>query len=428
MTRCPIPLKLLALILPTGAVTAQSTPLGHHMFCPPGIEDAAGAVRCIGASSVPQVGKLYPLGPDFYVSKQGRVGIGTTGPATAIDVRGTGGGRSTLRLQDTGLGASGIVLQRPGGTPADWLLSYDAGASSDFVIHDTVAAKTRLRIDEMGRVEVERLDVGDVGAGLQFRSTGLSLDVRYGPAGGSASSTQMIFEPDQIRIIEKTVFTTGVVHGPNSSIQFQENELLFPSPPMIFMFEDDTSNLDRMVLAHSTAFDDWGLRYDDDEDAFHFLAAGAGVMTVKLSGGGRVGIGASNPANILTVQQNSPTDPVADAWTTYSSRRWKENVAPIEDALATVRRLRGVTFDWRATGEHDLGMVAEEVGEVLPELVAYEENGRDAQSIDYARLSAVLVEAIKEQDALLEQRTEEVRELRRAVEGLLDRVAALEDS
>ena len=42
--------------------------------CPPGIEDAAGNVRCIRASTVPGVGMLYPLGPDFYVSKQGRVG------------------------------------------------------------------------------------------------------------------------------------------------------------------------------------------------------------------------------------------------------------------------------------------------------------------------------------------------------------------
>jgi hypothetical protein len=102
------------------------------------------------------------------------------------------------------------------------------------------------------------------------------------------------------------------------------------------------------------------------------------------------------PGNILTVQQNSATDPIADGWTTYSSRRWKQNIVPITDALATVQRLRGVTFDWKETGRHDLGMIAEEVGAVVPEVVAFEENGTDARSIDYARLTALLVEATKE--------------------------------
>ena len=112
---------------------------------------------------------------------------------------------------------------------------------------------------------------------------------------------------------------------------------------------------------------------------------------------GNVGIGTSNPGNILTIQQNSATDPVADAWTTYSSRRWKTNIKTIENPLETVQALRGVTYDWKASGKHDIGLVAEEVGEVIPEIVAYEENGIDAKSVDYARLVAVLIEAVKEQ-------------------------------
>ena len=76
-----------------------------------------------------------------------------------------------------------------------------------------------------------------------------------------------------------------------------------------------------------------------------------------------------------------------------------------------VQRLRGVSFDWRANGKHDIGLIAEEVGEVVPEVVAYEENGKDAKSVDYARLVAVLIEAVKEQQS-------EIRELKTEVEGL----------
>jgi len=112
--------------------------------------------------------------------------------------------------------------------------------------------------------------------------------------------------------------------------------------------------------------------------------------------GTNVGIGTANPTNILTVVQNSATDPIADAWTTYSSKRWKENIILITGALEKVKKLQGVYFNWKETGNHDLGMIAEEVGKIIPEVVAYEENGIDAKSIDYARLTALLVEAVKQ--------------------------------
>ena len=68
-----------------------------------------------------------------------------------------------------------------------------------------------------------------------------------------------------------------------------------------------------------------------------------------------------------------------------------------------------------ANGKHDIGLIAEEVGEVIPEVVVYEGNGQDAQSVDYARLVAVLIEAMKEQQEELEELRALVRSL--AVEG-----------
>ncbi|MCH7859462.1 MAG: tail fiber domain-containing protein, partial [Candidatus Marinimicrobia bacterium] len=115
-----------------------------------------------------------------------------------------------------------------------------------------------------------------------------------------------------------------------------------------------------------------------------------------------VGIGTAKALNILTVKKGSRTDPIADAWTTYSSRRWKTNIKPIEGALDKVLRLRGVYYDWKADGKHDIGLIAEEVGEVIPEIVTYEENGKDAQSVDYARLVALLIEGMKQQQKEIE--------------------------
>ena len=130
-----------------------------------------------------------------------------------------------------------------------------------------------------------------------------------------------------------------------------------------------------------------------------------------------VGIGESGPSNILTIKQGSDTDPIADAWTTYSSRRWKTNIQTLQDALDKVARLRGVSYDSKADGQHNIGLIAEEVGEVVPEVVAYEANGQDAKSVDYARLTALLIEAVKEQQAQIHTLKSEIERLTARLEG-----------
>ena len=133
---------------------------------------------------------------------------------------------------------------------------------------------------------------------------------------------------------------------------------------------------------------------------------------------GNVGIGTTQPENLLTVARSSTTDPIADAWTTYSSKRWKANIKPINAALEKVQRLRGVSFDWQDDGKHDIGLIAEEVGEVVPEVVVYEENGQDAKSINYDRLVAVLIEAVKEQQQVIENQNTELAEIRTKIDQL----------
>jgi hypothetical protein len=126
-----------------------------------------------------------------------------------------------------------------------------------------------------------------------------------------------------------------------------------------------------------------------------------GIITAGSSSS-KLSVGTFTVGEIIKVVQYSSTDPIADAWTTYSSKRWKENIRPIDGALDKAMKLRGVYFDWKETKKQDIGMIAEEVGEVIPEVVAYEENGIDAKSLDYARLTALLVEAIKEQQKEIE--------------------------
>jgi len=49
--------------------------------------------------------------------------------------------------------------------------------------------------------------------------------------------------------------------------------------------------------------------------------------------------------------------------------------------------LRGVSYDLKDSGTHQIGVIAEEVGAVVPEVVTWERNGKDAQGVDYGRLT-----------------------------------------
>ena len=96
----------------------------------------------------------------------------------------------------------------------------------------------------------------------------------------------------------------------------------------------------------------------------------------------------------------------------YSSdERLKENIVPLTGALDKVKALRGVSFNWKELNEeekstvhshegHDIGVIAQEIQAQYPELVTERENGYLA--VDYVKLTAVLLQSIKELDAKVE--------------------------
>ncbi len=121
----------------------------------------------------------------------------------------------------------------------------------------------------------------------------------------------------------------------------------------------------------------------------------------------KVGIGTAAPSNVFTIGQGAG-HAIADGWDTYSSRRWKTNIHMLHGALGKVEQLRGVSYDLKDSGKHEIGVIAEEVGAVVPEVVTWEKNGTDAQSVDYGRLTSLLIEATKEQQALIREQKERI--------------------
>jgi hypothetical protein len=155
-------------------------------------------------------------------------------------------------------------------------------------------------------------------------------------------------------------------------------------------------------------------------DAF---GTGSGRFVVKESG--LVGVGVASPTHIFQVGQGKGAA-FADSWSTYSSRRWKTNIQTLPNALAKVEQMRGVSYDLQGSGKHEIGVIAEEVGQVVPEVVSFEANGKDAQGVDYSRLTAVLIEAVKEQQRQIQEQSRQIRTQQRQIARLNGKVGLLE--
>jgi len=76
-----------------------------------------------------------------------------------------------------------------------------------------------------------------------------------------------------------------------------------------------------------------------------------------------------------------------------SDCRCKENITEVEDAYTKLGQVRGVNYNWKDSGKYTLGVIAQEVEEVFPELVNTDEDGFKA--VNYNGLVGVLVETVK---------------------------------
>ena len=96
--------------------------------------------------------------------------------------------------------------------------------------------------------------------------------------------------------------------------------------------------------------------------------------------------------------------------TASSDVRFKKNIATIQDALDKVLNMRGVTFERLETPGTEIGVIAQEVEEVVPEVVTTDANGH--KSVAYANLTALLIEAVKAQQVQIDELRDEIKKLK----------------
>lgn len=141
------------------------------------------------------------------------------------------------------------------------------------------------------------------------------------------------------------------------------------------------------------------------------------------------GNGYDNADQIICGGTNGSLPITATAFNVASSKLYKKNISELKYGLADILKIKPVKYQYNfdKTGLYTIGFIAEEVSEVIPEVVSHEneahqivsrEEGKPV-SMDYSKMSAVLVNAVKEQHA-------KVQELKNKNEALRARLTRIE--
>ncbi len=112
----------------------------------------------------------------------------------------------------------------------------------------------------------------------------------------------------------------------------------------------------------------------------------------------------SQPQIILGVLTNAGDFTATGNVTAYSDQRLKKNIETIDNPLDIVKGLRGVRYNRRDSDRAEIGVVAQEIEKILPEVVFQHKNGgTDYKSVAYGNIVGVLIEAVKALTAEVEE-------------------------
>lgn len=146
------------------------------------------------------------------------------------------------------------------------------------------------------------------------------------------------------------------------------------------------------------------LMYDSGGNGGVYQQNGAGWHFYYHRGNACLGVNGSTTNSSYELYLNGDLYATGNV-VAYSDARAKENIETIDNALDKVSKLRGVYYTWkkgergkdkaRKEGKRQMGVIAQEVMEVCPEVVFQETDDMDRYSVDYGKLTGVLIEAVK---------------------------------
>jgi len=353
----------------------------------------------------------------------GSAAFGVTGTSTSIGVFGNStGGTGVLGLSTSSTylapAIEGYISSTTGNAYAIWggtasttgiAGGFDASATSGSTIGVYATAES---VDGTAGNFKATAGTGSTGIGLYAATAG--------DGGTSGTSTAGSFAATSTTGSTWGVYSTTT--SPSGHAGDFRNFASSGSTNALYAETDSSSGTAGAFVAPNISGTAWGVW-----GRVKSPSATAGVFDVPVISGSPTGYVlqgrkcdyTQNPASCTPLFQvdDAGTLFYVNSSMTLSSRRFKTNIQTLTNALDKVQRLRGVSYDRKDDGEHQIGVIAEEVGQVVPEIVSYEANGKDARGVDYTRLTALLIEAVKEQQAKINALEAEVKGLKAKVES-----------
>jgi trimeric autotransporter adhesin len=351
----------------------------------------------------PTNGKLYfgvsnstTSAPNTYlvtIQSNGNVGIGTTTPAYKLDVVGA------LRLQPSSAptGANGVIYYDSSSNKfrcyqnGSWVDCITAAGAS-FPLLAPLGSATNPSYSFSGDTNT---GIFSAGADILSFTTGGTERMRINSSGNVGIGTT---NPAYRLDISGDVRWSGTLQG--GSVPWQRLTS-FPSACPSGQFVTAVGS----TLNCATPSVSGGVTGSGSQN---YLAKWTGSTTLGNSiiyDNGNIGIGTTSPSYKLDVSGEVR----ASAFYYSSDINLKTNIKPLENSLAKILQLQGFSFNWKDNQEPSIGLLAQEVEKVFPELVS----GKDgSKTVDYGKLVPVLIEAIKEQQREIEKLKLEIEKIK----------------
>jgi len=345
----------------------------------------------------------------IFVNDAGRVGIGTTSPAADLEVDGTVSDETGLLIRAPGGATGQVAVSSPGGEPGI------IGVANNGNRRD-----------------------------IRFSDEGIELLTNSTPTIPSSINGLSIFQDGSVEI--------GGVSPSNTKLYVKQTSSTGPIARIAIHGESDSGLIGGVgVFGEAIGSDGVGVQGKADTASAgtgvegsgnyrgvsgHSTTAGgyAGYFTGGLNYfQGNVGINVLAPDYQLDVNgevrmQGLPTgtnvavhiSSTGRLVRATSSRRYKDHIEPLDlsSQSEALFQLQPVSYDYRESGQHDIGLIAEEVAELIPELVTYDQEGRP-EAVKYDKGFLYLLDVARRQQQELERRD-------RLIEGMMRRLDALE--
>ena len=339
------------------------------------------------------------------------------------------GDRILIKNQTESPAENGIYTVNASGTPTR-ATDFDAdadveGGAFTFVEEGTVNEDTGWVLVHPGAVTVGSTPLtfsqfsgaGQVTAGTNLTKTGNTIDMD-----DSITLTKLTADEADVGTLS---LGDGSITDDSGAISFGDEDLTTTGTLECGVLTAASgSTVGTLILENGSITDDSNdIISFGDNDLSTTGTLGCGVLTAAT--GSAVGnltlangsiTDSSGAISFGDEDLTTTGDITAGSVTSSSDQSLKQNVKTLGSAVETVQQLRGVSFEWKESGKSDVGVIAQEVESVVPELVSTNKEG--LKSVAYGNIVAILIESTKQQQAVIDQQKNDIAELKAAVAAL----------